>query len=110
MASQVTDNRPDPDVLLGEAVREGRGKLKIFLGAAPGVGKTYEMLTQARARRLEGVDTVIAVVETHGRSETEDLTKGFEIIPKKRSLYKGRVVAEMDLDAHAAAAAKAGPG
>src|ERR1700761_1003100 len=99
MASQRIDSRPDPDALLGEARREGRGKLKIFLGAAPGVGKTYEMLTQARARRREGVGTVIAVVETHGRAETESLIKGFEIIPKKRSLYKGHVVAEMDLAA-----------
>ena len=73
--------------------------MRIFLGAAPGVGKTYEMLTQGRRRRLEGVDVVIGVVETHGRAETEALTKGFEIVPKKRGLYKGRVVAEMDLDA-----------
>lgn len=99
MPSQVTDARPDPDTLLEEASREGRGKLKIFLGAAPGVGKTYEMLTQARHRRLDGVDVVIAVVETHGRLETEVLTKGLEVVPKKRSLYKGHVVAEMDLDA-----------
>ena len=99
MPSQVADTRPDPDALLEEASREGRGKLKIFLGAAPGVGKTYEMLTQARRRRLDGVDVVVAVVETHGRMETEVLTKGFEIVPKKRSLYKGHVVAEMDLDA-----------
>ena len=70
-----------------------------FPGRAPGVGKTYEMLTQGRQRRLEGTDVVIGVVETHGRLETEALTKGFEIIPKKRGLYKGRVVAEMDLDA-----------
>src|ERR1700733_7647765 len=91
--------RPSPDALLEAAGREGRGKLKIFLGAAPGVGKTYEMLTQGRRRRLEGADVVIGVVETHGRAETEALTKGFEIIPKKRGLYKGRVIAEMDLDA-----------
>jgi len=90
---------PDPDSLLEEAKREGRGRLKIFLGAAPGVGKTYEMLTQGRRRRLEGSDVVAGVVETHGRIETEALTKGLEIIPKKRRLYKGRVLAEMDLDA-----------
>src|SRR5579859_6090165 len=97
--SSSSDNRPSPEALLQEARREGGGKLKIFLGAAPGVGKTYEMLTQGRRRRLDGVDAVIAVVETHGRVETEALTKGFEVIPKKRSLYKGHVVAEMDLDA-----------
>lgn len=95
--SAIPDNRPD--ALLEQAKREGRGKLKIFLGAAPGVGKTYEMLTQARHRRLDRIDVVIAVVETHGRQETEALTRGFEVIPKKRSLYKGHVVAEMDLDA-----------
>ena len=99
MAIRTTDNRPDPETLLAEVAREGRGKLKIFLGAAPGVGKTFEMLTQGRRRWLEGLDVVIAVVETHGRVETEALTKGFEVVPKKRSLYKGHVVAEMDLDA-----------
>lgn len=99
MAVRIAPDRPSPDALLELANKEGRGKLRIFLGAAPGVGKTYEMLTQGRARRLEGIDTVIGVVETHGRSETEALTKGFETIPKKRGLYRGRVVAEMDIDA-----------
>src|SRR5471030_528821 len=99
MAERIAQDRPSPDALLEQANKEGRGKLRIFLGAAPGVGKTFEMLTQGRHRRLEGVDTVIGVVETHGRVETEALTKGFEIIPKKRGLYKGRVIAEMDLDA-----------
>ena len=98
MAERIED-RPSPDALLEQARKEGRGKLRIFLGAAPGVGKTYEMLTQGRRRRLEGADVVVGVVETHGRQETEALTKGFEIIAKKRGLYKGRVVAEMDLDA-----------
>ena len=93
------DNRPSPDALLKEAGQVGRGRLKIFLGAAPGVGKTYEMLVQARRRRLDGVDAVIGVVETHGRVETDLLTKGLETVPKKRTPYKGRVVAEMDLDA-----------
>src|ERR1700726_586416 len=96
---QIPQQRPSPDALLEQAEKEGRGKLRVFLGAAPGVGKTFEMLTQGRHRRLEGVDTVIGVVETHGRIETEALTKGFEVIPKKRSLYKGRLAAEMDLDA-----------
>src|SRR6202795_2897180 len=97
--TEGAEKRPSPEALLAEAGKEGRGRLKIFLGAAPGVGKTYEMLTQGRRRRLDGVDAVIAVVETHGRLETEALTKGFEVVPKKRSLYKGHVVAEMDLDA-----------
>jgi two-component system sensor histidine kinase KdpD len=91
--------RPSPDALLKQASREARGRLKIFLGAAPGVGKTYEMLAQARQRRLDGVDAVIGVVETHGRVETDLLTKSFEIIPKKRILYKGQVLAETDIDA-----------
>jgi two-component system sensor histidine kinase KdpD len=93
------DPRPSPEALLKQAGQEGRGRLKVFLGAAPGVGKTYEMLAQARQRKLEGVDVVIGVVETHGRVETDLLTKSFERIPKKRLLYKGHVLAEMDLDA-----------
>src|SRR5471032_1189947 len=93
------DNRPSPEALLRQAGEEGRGRLKVFLGAAPGVGKTYEMLMQGRQRRLDGVDAVIGVVETHGRVETDLLTKSFEKIPKKRVPYKGRVLNEMDLDA-----------
>src|ERR1700675_1181203 len=90
------DLRPSPDALLKQAAQEARvrGRLKIFLGAAPGVGKTYEMLLQGRQRRLDGVDMVIGVVETHGRVETDVLTKGFEIVPKKRIAYKGHVLAE----------------
>jgi two-component system sensor histidine kinase KdpD len=97
----MTDSaaRPSPDALLKEAGQAGRGRLKIFLGAAPGVGKTYEMLVQARRRKLEGVDAVIGVVETHARVETDLLTKGIETVPKRRMPYKGRVLAEMDLDA-----------
>jgi two-component system sensor histidine kinase KdpD len=91
--------RPSPDALLTQAETEGRGRLKIFLGAAPGVGKTFEMLTQARRRKLGAADAVIGVVETHGRIETDLLTKGFDTIPKRRVPYKGRVLAEMDLDA-----------
>jgi two-component system, OmpR family, sensor histidine kinase KdpD len=91
--------RPSPEALLKEASRESRGRLKIFLGAAPGVGKTYAMLSQGRQRRLDGVDVVIGVAETHGRVETDLLTKGFETIPKKRAPYRGQVLAEMDLDA-----------
>ena len=97
MATQTAFERPSPDALLKAAGREGRGKLKIFLGAAPGVGKTYEMLTQGRRRRLEDADVVIGVVETHGRLETDALTKGFEIIPTAFALR--RVVAEWTRDA-----------
>ncbi|HXJ01813.1 MAG TPA: DUF4118 domain-containing protein, partial [Micropepsaceae bacterium] len=99
MNDETADKRPSPDALLEQAKKESQGRLKIFMGAAPGVGKTYEMLTSARQRRLDGVDVVIGVVETHGRVETDLLTKGFEIVPKKRVLYRGQVLAEMDLDA-----------
>ncbi|HXY99357.1 MAG TPA: sensor histidine kinase KdpD [Stellaceae bacterium] len=92
------DQRPSPDALLEAAVQEGRGKLKIFLGAAPGVGKTYEMLQAAQAKLREGVDVVVGVVETHGRRETEALTLGIEVIARRRVDYKGRMLEEMDLD------------
>ncbi len=91
--------RPSPEALLESARREGRGRLKIFLGAAPGVGKTYEMLTSGRARMAEGVDVVIGIVETHGRKETQGLVEGFEIVPRRSVDYKGRALEEMDLDA-----------
>jgi two-component system sensor histidine kinase KdpD len=92
-------DRPPPDVFLAEAKKEGRGRLKIFLGAYPGVGKTYAMLEAAHARRLEGADVVVGVVETHGRAETERLLHGLEVLPRKRLLYRGRVFGEMDIDA-----------
>ena len=68
-----TDARPEPEALLAEAAKESRGRLKIFLGAAPGVGKTYSMLEDARHRQAEGIDVVVGIVETHGRGETEAL-------------------------------------
>jgi len=93
------DKRPSPDALLKAAEQETRGRLKVFLGAAPGVGKTFEMLTMARAKRQEGVDVVIGVVETHGRVETEALLAGLEVVPRRRVEYKGHTLEEMDLDA-----------
>lgn len=93
------DGRPSPDALLDAAERETRGRLKIFLGAAPGVGKTYEMLQTAQAKRREGVDVVVGVAETHGRRETAQLLRGLEVIPRKRIDYRGLVLEEMDLDA-----------
>ena len=100
-AENHRDNRarPSPEALLESARREGRGRLKIFLGAAPGVGKTYEMLTSGRARMADGVDVVIGIVETHGRKETQRLVDGFEIVPRRSVDYKGRALEEMDLDA-----------
>src|SRR6516225_9136485 len=95
------EQRPSPEALLEAARREesASGKLKIFVGAAPGVGKTYEMLPNAHARRKAGVDVVVGAVETHGRAETEALLHGLEVIPRKRLEYRGQVIEEMDLDA-----------
>jgi two-component system sensor histidine kinase KdpD len=93
------DLRPSPEALLAAVAREQRGKLKIFLGAAPGVGKTYEMLQTSRRRKTEGVDVVIGVVETHGRKETEALLEGLEVVPRRRVTYQGHTLSEMDIDA-----------
>src|SRR5215467_10698502 len=96
-----SDQRPSPEALLEAARREERqsGRLKIFVGAAPGVGKTYEMLQQARARKQDGYDIVVGVVETHGRKETQALLEGLEVVPRKRLEYRGQSLEEMDLDA-----------
>jgi two-component system, OmpR family, sensor histidine kinase KdpD len=95
------EQRPSPEALLEAARREesAAGKLKIFVGAAPGVGKTYEMLQSAHAKRKAGIDVVVGVVETHGRAETEALLRGLEVIPRKKLDYRGQVLEEMDLDA-----------
>ncbi len=94
--------RPSPDELLArvkaEQEQEKRGKLKVFLGYAPGVGKTYAMLEDARRRRKD-TDVVIAVVETHHRAETESLLEGFEIVPRRQVEYRGIKLGEMDIDA-----------
>src|SRR6266516_1745074 len=97
-----SDQRPSPEALLEAARREERqsGRLKIFVGAAPGVGKTYEMLQQARARKRDGYDiVVVGVVETHGRAETQALLEGLEVVPRRRLEYRGQSLEEMDLDA-----------
>jgi K+-sensing histidine kinase KdpD len=86
----------DESLKAGEAQR---GRLKIFLGAAPGVGKTYQMLRAAQSERRNGVDVVIGLIETHGRQETEEQLRGLEVIPRKQIEYKGHVVEEMDIDA-----------
>lgn len=90
--------RPEPDALLAQAEKDGRGRLKIFLGAAPGVGKTYAMLEAARRRVTEGVDAVAAVVETHGRADTEAMLAGLAVLPKRPHFYRERILHEMDLD------------
>jgi two-component system sensor histidine kinase KdpD len=95
--------RPDPDALLqqlrDEGVRAARGKLRVYFGASAGVGKTFAMLTAARAASGQGVDVVIGVVETHGRAETEALIAGVQRLPMKQVPYRDRAFAEFDLDA-----------
>ena len=92
-------DRPAPEAFLTEARKEGRGKLKIFMGAAPGVGKTYAMLEAARQRRQEGRDVVAGIVETHGRKETMALLQGLEIVPRTTFNYRDKTFEEMDIDA-----------
>ncbi|WP_306590597.1 sensor histidine kinase KdpD [Geothrix sp. 21YS21S-4] len=99
----MAPSRPDPDALL-RAVQEAetrasRAKLKVFFGAAPGVGKTFAMLSEARELRREGIDVVAGVVETHGRSETAALLEGLERLPPAERAYAGRFLPEFDLDA-----------
>ncbi len=91
--------RASPDALLALAKKEGRGHLKIFLGAAPGVGKTYAMLTSARTEKVGGRDVAAGLIETHGRLETEQLIEGFEVLPRKPIVYRNQIMKEFDLDA-----------
>src|SRR5487761_2191698 len=95
------EQRPSPEALLEAARRESSpaGRLKIFVGAAPGVGKTYEMLQSAHAKLKSGADVVVGVVETHGRIETQALLEGLEVLPRKRIAYKDQTIEEMGLDA-----------
>jgi two-component system sensor histidine kinase KdpD len=99
----MEDRRRDPEALLARAkeeeARKRRGKLKIFFGAAPGVGKTYAMLEAAREQRAAGLDVVAGVVETHGRAETRALLDGIEILPPRLVEYRGTTLGELDLDA-----------
>ena len=92
-------DRPSPEALLRQAAREDRGLLKVFLGAAPGVGKTYEMLSEGAAHLRAGMDVVVGIVETHGRAETEALARPFEIVHRRDLETNGRFLAEMDIDA-----------
>ena len=99
----ITPERPDPDQLLArlerESVKAKRGRLKIFFGAAAGVGKTCAMLRAAHQRRKENLDIVVGIVETHGRKETQDLVNGLENLPLRQLDYKGKVLYEFDIDA-----------
>jgi two-component system sensor histidine kinase KdpD len=93
------DTRPNPDALIEAASREGKGRLKIFLGAAPGVGKTWEMLVAARRLREEGRDVLAGIIETHGRAETEAQLGDMPVLPRRPIAYRGQVLKEFDLDA-----------
>src|SRR3989339_887065 len=97
------DTRPDPDALLSTKKQaelpQQRGKLTVFLGMCAGVGKTYSMLRTAQQRKTEGLDVVVALVETHGRKETENLLAGLTVIPTKSLEYHSITLREMDIDA-----------
>jgi len=91
-------NTEQADALIGELQRQAAGRLTVFLGAAPGVGKTYAMLVRARELYRQGVDVVIGIVETHGRSETQALVEGLPQLLRRKVEYQGRTLEEMDLD------------
>lgn len=103
MDSVADESRPNPDALLAavqkEDARQRRGSLKVFLGMAPGVGKTYAMLEAARREQAAGRDVVIGYVETHGRRETQELVEGLPAVPRLAIHYRGVALAELDLDA-----------
>lgn len=98
----MKEKRPNPEELLKIAEEEERvgesGKLRIYLGAAPGVGKTYTMLEDAQAKRREGLDVVVGIVESHGRREIDALLHGLEMIPRQVINYRGVTLTEFDLD------------
>lgn len=96
---QDGERRPSSEALLELAVSEHRGKLKVFLGMAPGVGKTYAMLSAARALKAQGLDIVVGLVETHGRSETAEMLEGLEVLPRRPVSYRNRTLMEFDVDA-----------
>jgi len=99
----MDDHRRDPEALLARArdeeARKHRGKLKVFFGAAPGVGKTYAMLEAAREQKAAGLDVIAGVAETHGRAETTTLLEGLEILPRREIEYRGAKLTEFDLEA-----------
>src|SRR6516164_6994129 len=95
----LADSRPKPEQFLALIRQQQRGRLKIYLGFAPGVGKTYEMLQEGQRLKRQGVDAVVGVVETHGRADTAAMIGGLEQVPRRRIEYHGVVLEEMDLDA-----------
>ena len=99
----MTESRPDPDALVAalrrDEVKARRGRLKVFLGMCPGVGKTYAMLRSGQKERTDKVDVVAGLIETHGRAETEAMLVGLEVVPRLKVEYRGAVLTEMDVDA-----------
>src|SRR5215472_2554893 len=93
-----TAERPAPEHFLTLIRQQQRGRLKVYLGFAAGVGKTYEMLQEAQRLKRQGVDVVVGIVETHGRAETAALLEGMGQVPRRRIAYPGRVMEEMDID------------
>lgn len=95
----MTDSRPSADAVLARLQEKDRARLRIYIGAAPGVGKTYQMLKEAHALRASGLDVVVGLVETYGRVETEAQVQDLEIVPRRRVDYRGATLEEMDVDA-----------
>src|SRR5215471_2164374 len=95
----MTTNRKRPEDFLELVERAKRGRLKVYIGPAAGVGKTYQMLEEAHLLKKRGVDVVLAFIETHGRPETEALVDGLECLPRRQFAYRNVSVEEMDLDA-----------
>ncbi len=98
-APNRTDFRPSPESLLKMVQQTERAKLRVYVGAAAGVGKTYRMLEDAHQLKEQGIDVVIAIVETHGRVETREQIKDLEMVPQREIVYRGNTFEEMDLDA-----------
>jgi two-component system sensor histidine kinase KdpD len=94
----MTLQRPSPDALLARIKHRERARLRVYIGAAPGVGKTYEMLVEAHALHARGIDVVIGVVETYGRKDTEAQVGGLEIVPKRKIGYRGVTLEELDVE------------
>src|SRR3954454_1759563 len=97
----MLDHRPTADALLAriKEKEQDRARLRIYIGAAPGVGKTYEMLQEAHALRARGLDVVVGFVETYGRRDTDAQLKDLELVPRRRIEYRGVTMEEMDVDA-----------
>ncbi|MBP7778806.1 MAG: universal stress protein [Acidobacteria bacterium] len=95
----MAENRPSADALLARIKETERARLRIYIGAAPGVGKTYEMLQEAHALRSRGLDVVVGLVETYGRRDTVAQLKDLEVIPRRKIEYRGVTMEEMDVDA-----------